>query len=255
MSYQIDERNPERQQLLNELLEAPTRAVLANLPPMTGHRCLDLGCGQGNTTRLLAKALQPDECVGVEYDVRLVEYAATHPDNPVGVRFQHGDATGLPFPDASFDVVFCRYLLIHIAEPTQVLREMLRVVTPGGAVVAYEIDFTGSFSHPPDPATESLRRIWVGLFQNPSGGRHLLDDLRAVGATIRESGQVSHLEDAPRMRRIYRLSGDATAPLAVARGLMNAAEAQAMIDGLVAIEGDGTAPAPKLPDTWAIATR
>jgi ubiquinone/menaquinone biosynthesis C-methylase UbiE len=255
MSYQIDERNPERQQLLNQLLEAPTRAVLARLPAMPGARCLDLGCGQGNTTRLLADALQPADCVGIEYDARLVDYAASHPDNPLNVRFQQGDATTLPFPDASFDVVFCRYLLIHIADPTVVVREMLRVVKPGGAVVAYEIDFTGTFSHPPAPAMESLRRICVDLFQNPAGGRRLLDDFRAAGATIVQSGHIRHLDDPPRMRRMYRLSGDAIAPLAVAKGLLDAAEAQAMIAGLVANEANGTAPACKLPDTWAIAIR
>lgn len=255
MSYRIDERNAERQQLLSQLLEAPTRAVLARVPSKSGARCLDLGCGQGNTTRLLAAVLQSPDCLGLEHDARLVEHAAMHPENPAGARFQQGDATALPFPDASFDVVFCRYLLIHIADPTQVVREMLRVVAPGGVVVAYEIDFTGVFSHPPDPATETLRRIWVGLFQNPAGGRRLLEDFRAAGATILHSGAVTHVEDADRMRRIYRLSGEATASLAVTKGLLGAAEAQAMLDGLVAIEAAGTGPAGKLPDTWAIATR
>jgi SAM-dependent methyltransferase len=255
MSYAIDERNPERQQLLNEILEGPTRDVLARLPKIPDARCLDLGCGQGNTTRVLADALRPAECVGLEYDARLVDYAATRPDNPPGVRFEQGDAAALPFPDDSFDVVFCRYLLIHIADPRRVVREMLRVVKPGGHVIAYEIDFTGAFSLPPAPATEAVRRIWVGLLQNPAGGRRLLDDFRAAGAAIVGTGEIRHVDDAPRMRRIYRLSGEATAPFAVAKGLLDAAEAKAMLDGLVDIEMEGTAPAGKLPDTWVIATK
>jgi len=57
MSYTIDERNPDRQQLLARILEPHTREVLARLPRMAGARCLDLGCGQGNTTRLLSEML------------------------------------------------------------------------------------------------------------------------------------------------------------------------------------------------------
>jgi trans-aconitate methyltransferase len=82
MSYTIDERNPERQQLLAKFLEPPTRTVLAHLPRMPGARVLDLGSGQGSTTRCLAAALDASECVGVEYDIRLVDYAQTRPENP-----------------------------------------------------------------------------------------------------------------------------------------------------------------------------
>jgi 2-polyprenyl-3-methyl-5-hydroxy-6-metoxy-1,4-benzoquinol methylase len=115
MSYTIDERNPERQQLLAEILNPPTRDMLSGLPKIAGAKVLDLGCGQGNTTRCLAEALEPSLCIGLEYDADLVDYAQTRPQNPPSVQFQQGDATQLPFPDASFDIVFCRYLLIHMA--------------------------------------------------------------------------------------------------------------------------------------------
>lgn len=117
MAYTIDERNAERQQLLARLLNPLTRQVLDRVPKIPGGRCLDLGCGQGNTTRLLAEVLQPGECIGLEYDSNLVEHAKAQPDNPPGVQFQQGDATKLDFPDSSFDVVFARYLLIHMPDP------------------------------------------------------------------------------------------------------------------------------------------
>jgi trans-aconitate methyltransferase len=58
MSYTIDERNPERQQLLADLLNPDMREVLARLPRRLGGSLLDLGGGQGNTTRCLADVLQ-----------------------------------------------------------------------------------------------------------------------------------------------------------------------------------------------------
>jgi SAM-dependent methyltransferase len=257
MSYAIDERNPERQQLLAKVLEPPTRTVLAQLPKIPDARVLDLGCGQGNTTRCLADVLEPSECIGVEFDATLVEYAQTRPGNPPGVRFQQGDATQLPFPDASFDVVFCRYLLIHIPDPPRVVREMMRVVRPGGFVVAYEGDFTAvGTSHPPCAALETIHRVWRGLFQNPDAGRRLVHYLRDAGAADIRAGAWTELEyDTTILRRIYRLSAEATGPAAAAKGILTASEVDEMIAGLIRLEDDRSSVVVGIPAVWVIAKR
>ncbi len=256
MSYTIDERNPERQQLLAAHLDPPTRTVLARLPSMPEARVLDLGCGQGNTTRCLADVLRPASCLGIEFDPALVDYASTRDDNPACVTFQQGDATRLSFPDASFDVVFCRYLLIHMVDPMAVVREMLRVVKPGGYAIAYEADFVVELSDPPCPALASINKIWQGLFQSPSAGRHLVGYFRKAGATRIQAGAFSLLEqEGTGLRRIYRLTSEATAPLAVARGVMGEAEARDMVAGLIALEENPQAVVVKFPDMWVTAQR
>jgi ubiquinone/menaquinone biosynthesis C-methylase UbiE len=256
MSYTIDERNPERQQLLAELLNPPTRDVLARLPAMTNARVLDLGCGQGNTTRCLAHVLEPAVCVGLEYDDGLVDYAQTRVENPPSVQFQQGDATQLPFADASFDVAFCRYLLIHMADPVRVVREMMRVVRPGGFVVAFEADFAIELSHPPCAALASINKIWQGLFQNPSAGRRLVHYCRDAGASDIQAGALVQLEhDTTTLKRIYRLTAEATGPAAEAKGVLTATEVREMIAGLTRLEEDDSSVLVKFPDMWVIARR
>jgi len=256
VSYTIDERNPERQQLLAAILNPPTRDVLARLPAMANAECLDLGCGQGNTTRCLADVLEPAVCVGLEYDANLVEYAQTRPDNPPNVRFQQGDATHLPFADASFDVVFCRYLLIHMADPLRVVREMMRVVRPGGYAVAFEADFAIELSHPPCAALRQINKVWHGLFQNPLAGRALVHYFREAGASNVQAGAVLHLEhDEATLKRTYRLSAQATGAAAEAKGVLTAAEVREMIEELTAFEEDPSSVLVKFPDMWVIATR
>jgi len=254
MSYTIDERNPERQQLLARILEPFTREVLARVPRLANPRCLDLGCGQGNTTRLLSEALGAAECIGVEFDPSLVSYASTQPGNPTGVSFQQGDVTRLPFPDASFDVVFCRYLLIHLADPMSGVREMMRVVRPGGYAVAFEPDFVVELSEPESPALALINRVWNGLFQNPRGGRKIVRYFREAGASRLEAGALLHLEhDAAVLKRTYRLTAEATGPLAQARGILTELEVREMIDGLTRLEEDPASVFVKFPDMWVIA--
>jgi ubiquinone/menaquinone biosynthesis C-methylase UbiE len=256
MSYTIDERNPERQQLLAETLNPATRQVLARLPEISNARCLDLGCGQGNTTRCLADVLEPALCIGLEYDANLVEYAKTRPGNPPSVRFQQGDATQLPFADASFDIVFCRYLLIHMADPIRVIREMMRVVRPGGYAVAFEADFAIELSYPACAALVNINRIWHGLFQNPSAGRKLVHYFRDAGASDIQAGALLHLEhDAATLKRTYRLTAEATGAVAEAKGVLTADEVRETIAGLTRMEDDPSSVLVKFPDMWVIAKR
>lgn len=257
MGYTIDERNPERQQLLAKLLDPPTRTVLAHLPRVPGARVLDLGCGQGNTTRFLADVLEAGECIGIEFDATLVEYAQSRPENPLSVRFHQGNATELPFPDASFDVVFCRYLLIHIDDPQRAVNEMMRVVRPGGFVIAYEGDFSSvGTSNPPCEALATIHRVWRGLFQNPPAGRQLVHYLRTAGAADIRAGAWTELEhDSTTLKRIYRLSAEATGPAAAAKGILTPPEVEEMIAGLIRLEHDVSSVVLKFPDIWAIARK
>ena len=137
MSYTIDERNLERQRLLARVLEPLTKRLLDALRLRPDSRCLDIGCGIGETTRLIARYLGPHgECTGIDQDGALIEVAQAGPSIGARLSFRVGDATKLPFEDGAFDFVFIRYLLVHVQEAPTVLREMIRVARKGGVVAA-----------------------------------------------------------------------------------------------------------------------
>ncbi|MCC8983488.1 class I SAM-dependent methyltransferase [Bradyrhizobium acaciae] len=103
---------------------------------------LDVGCGVGHWGQLLARVLPPDTRVhGVDRDPHWVEQATTR---AAACRLDHrcrysvSTAERLPFADASFDLVTCQTLLIHVADPAAVIAEMARVTRPGGLVLAAE---------------------------------------------------------------------------------------------------------------------
>ena len=104
-----------------------------------GMRVLDICCGPG---MLAAEVLERDaEAIGLDFAVEAIELARKLV--PKG-RFQQGDAQALPFPTASFDAVLCGYGLMHLPEPATALREILRVLRPGGRAALSVWDATGA---------------------------------------------------------------------------------------------------------------
>jgi len=105
----------------------------------------DIGCGLGHWSRLLYPYLrQPATLAGVDREPRWVAEAPQHfrrvfPQAELdAISFRQGDATKLPLADNSFDVVTCQTLLMHLSQPVEALREMLRILRPGGFLICVE---------------------------------------------------------------------------------------------------------------------
>lgn len=103
-------------------------------------RALDVGAGHGHWTRTVARLLPPGaSVVGLEREPLWVERARSGPAVPgIHMAFEQGQAQALPFPEASFDLVTCQTLLIHVPDPRAVVAEMTRVLRPGGRLLLCE---------------------------------------------------------------------------------------------------------------------
>jgi ubiquinone/menaquinone biosynthesis C-methylase UbiE len=102
--------------------------------PSAGMRVLDVACGTGIVARLAAPRVAPGgRVVGVDANEAMLAVARAQPE-PAGtlLEWRQGDATKLPFDDAEFDMVLCQHGLQYVADRTAALREMKRVLTPGG---------------------------------------------------------------------------------------------------------------------------
>jgi ubiquinone/menaquinone biosynthesis C-methylase UbiE len=105
---------------------------------LSGGRVLDVGTGNGNFARTLIENLKDySEMVGVDTNERVLN-AARENFKQENVHFLMMDAERLDFPDASFDTVCIANSLHHLANPSQVLSEMKRVLKPGGIFIIVE---------------------------------------------------------------------------------------------------------------------
>lgn len=108
----------------------------------TGGKVLDLCCGTGMITADLAEKVGPSGNVtGIDISGEMLAIARERLDGRglmERVKLVQGDVTELPFPDESFECVTIGYGLRNVPDPKRVLREVWRVLKPGGGLMAIE---------------------------------------------------------------------------------------------------------------------
>ena len=140
-----------RLQLLHGLYGPGARRVLLQAGIKPGMRVADLGCGVGMVTTLLAELVGPTgQVVGVDYSgAQIAQARELLPAGFANVSFIEASATATGLPRESFDLVYCRFLLIHLTAPEQALREMHSLLKADGILVCEDGDLTSACSEPP----------------------------------------------------------------------------------------------------------
>lgn len=120
-----------------------------------GQRVLDLATGVGAMAGELRRRFPDVTVVGVDLRRSQLEAARrNHRELP----FVQGDGTRLPFADGSFDHVHCSWLLEHVPHPVDILREVRRVLRPGGEALFIEVDNHSLRTVPADPLVDEVMR-------------------------------------------------------------------------------------------------
>jgi len=138
--------------MLDEIYAPAGIRGLLNAGLKPGMQVADFGCGVGAMTRNLAHLVGPDgSATGLDlHEPQLLEAANVCGDGGLSnISFWKADACNTRLADNVFDLVYCRFLLIHTPDPAACLREMKRVLKPGGIIFAEDGDLRSGGSAPP----------------------------------------------------------------------------------------------------------
>jgi ubiquinone/menaquinone biosynthesis C-methylase UbiE len=170
--------DPQQRAMLNAYLseiQLPSAAIV-----------LDVGCGTGAVTRVLAQMRGVREVVGVDPSPIFVERARELGKGHPELSFRTGDGRAVPFADASFDLVVFHATLCHLPDPEKALQEAWRVLRAGGWLAVFDGDYltTTVAIDTFDPLQSAVDAMVANFLHNPWLPRRLGHILRSMGFAV-----------------------------------------------------------------------
>jgi ubiquinone/menaquinone biosynthesis C-methylase UbiE len=237
-ALQVGSRGMERLDLLAESHDEGTRSLLQDtLGPLTITSALDLGCGLGQVSKILAGFVGANgRVLGVDISAEQIAIARERYQHDQRIQFETGDVQQLEIRDELFDVVYSRFLLGHLDDKHHALEAMLGHLKPGGVIVAEVMDLRSFRCDPPDDSFTRFIELFdehakqLGL--NHDGADRVQDDLRDHGISDVRVRELQCEWTTMRQKRQILLGLEESEPHWLATGLVSEVETERLSKAL-----------------------
>ena len=234
----------ERLRVLARVTWPTTSVLLERVGVAASSRCLDLGCGGGDVTVALARLAPDGFVVGADMDEPQLDVARREAADAglANVDFRVVDVMEPPSDDEQFDLIYARFLLTHLPDPSLALTHMCTRLASGGALVVEDIDFTGCFCHPDNAAFWRFVQLYTDVVTargcDPNIGRRLPSLLRATGLANPQMNVVQPAGFDGEVKMIPPITLEAIADAVLSTGLCTVDELNQTVDDLYAFAAD-----------------
>ena len=198
-----DDTAAERLRMLAYIFAPEIKTFLRRVPP-DPRLVIDLGCGPGFTTRLLADTLNARKTVGLDTSRPFLDIATREPND--GLDFVHHDVTWAPFPTGAADVLFCHLLLPHLADPAAALRTWGSQLRPAGLLLVDEVSDIQTANPTFRTYLDAAERMLDGIGGDLYVGRRVESLGRVPGLRRISSRLVRHPVATAACARMFRLN-------------------------------------------------
>jgi SAM-dependent methyltransferase len=234
----------ERLRVLARVLQPTTTALFERLGVGDGMVCLDVGCGGGDVTRELARRVgPPGRAVGVDIDAVKLDLARQEAHEQ-GIRNVEYRALDIRAQGAGsdFDLVYARFLLTHLSNPSGAVAAFFQHLRPGGLLLVEDTDFSGFFTYPESEACRVYYRLCGAVVRGRGGdpdlGRRLPLLLADGGFVGVEMAVVQPAGTSGEVKLINPLTMENIAEAVMEDGLASRPEIDALVQELYAFAAD-----------------
>ena len=225
---------------------AATESFLARIGVASGWDCVDVGCGNGTVTLVLARIASPDgRVVGLDLDGEALGLARAEAfDGELEIEFVEGDCNE-PVARDSFDLAYARLVLSHLPDPDRALAAMRDSVRPGGVVAVEDLRSDTLEAEPAVEALIRLREVYMRTIraqgEDPMIGTRLTTIFELGGLQqIEENVVVNRMTTTREKRFLVELITNMRESM-IAAGAATGAELDEIADGVErAAEDPGT---------------
>jgi trans-aconitate 2-methyltransferase len=173
---------------------APTsRSFLLGFAQGSFDLALDLGCATGHTTHLIAEVLRPRHTIGMDSSTSFVSLA--RPNATDAISFVEHDVTTVPFPTATADLIYCRFLLSHVVNPQRQVQRWSTHLRRNGILLLDEVEWIRTT----DPVFDTYLEMVAAMLERQGNELYVGPLLEAMPAPVglqRKSSKLATLVPA-----------------------------------------------------------
>jgi ubiquinone/menaquinone biosynthesis C-methylase UbiE len=163
-TLQVGKDGEQRLNILNSLYNPLSQLFLTKAGVTNCQSILDVACGTGEMTCWMAQQTK-GKVLAVDISEQQLEIGRRNAE-ALGIKnieFRQLSAFDLDKINESFDLIYCRFLLVHIQRPEDVVQAMYRRLSQNGIITCEEATVSVSFCYPQSPAFDKWLQLWAGL--------------------------------------------------------------------------------------------
>ncbi len=162
----------QRLKIQSALFESLTRDSLLKGGIKKGMKCCDVGCGPGEVTRMMGDMVGTSgKVMGFDINENYIKYCKESTKQKNVSYVCDNIITSKNLPAETFDIVYSRFMFVHLSNPINALQHMVRLAKKGGTVIVQELDHAPDswLSYPKRKSVNTLRKMYVKLVKHAGG--------------------------------------------------------------------------------------